>query len=310
MSDDKSGILTSRGPTPTRRRERVVPRGAVAILVLAASCRGTRSDIEVHGAATTPPSRSEVTNATADAPAYQPVGKVIPAEGRCFCPISASLKLEEEAPRLHSSSLISNRIPRPRLESTFSTGCYASIASTPTRPGIRPPAYRVPTERLSCGADQPPEALAPFVPTPSKIVHAMLSLAQVRPEDTVYDLGSGDGRVLFMAERDFGAAAVGVEIDAALAESCTEQIRRLGLSARIRVIHGDLLETDLTPASVVTVYLSPLASRKLEPRLESMLRPGARVVAHDYPFPAWVEVDRRRLWDDRGHEHTIYLYQR
>jgi len=149
-------------------------------------------------------------------------------------------------------------------------------------------------------------SLAPYVVSPQEIVDRMLELAELKPGQKLYDLGSGDGRILITAVVRFKAKAVGIEISDQLVDSTNARIRRLGLDADAQVIHGDFLNTDLSPADVVTLYLATDANELLRPNLEKYLKKGARVVSHDYPMPGWKPklVDK----DPERHGHTIYLY--
>jgi len=135
----------------------------------------------------------------------------------------------------------------------------------------------------------------------------MLELADVKPGETVYDLGSGDGRVLITAVQKFRAKAVGVEIAEALVRQATDRIAKLGLQNEARVIQGDLMQVDLTPADVVTFYLMTESNGLLRPRLEKLLKPGARVVSYEYAVPGWKpkQVDRA---DNDSHAHSIFVY--
>ncbi|HEX9747008.1 MAG TPA: methyltransferase domain-containing protein, partial [Methylomirabilota bacterium] len=119
----------------------------------------------------------------------------------------------------------------------------------------------------------------PDVRTPLVVVNEMLTLAGVTARDVVYDLGSGDGRILIAAARDRGARGVGLEIDPTLVALSIERARRLGLADRLSFRQQDLFEADLTPATVVTLYLSRDLNRRLRPKLLSELRPGARIVS-------------------------------
>jgi len=150
-------------------------------------------------------------------------------------------------------------------------------------------------------------SLAPYVVSPQEIVDRMLELADLKPGETLYDLGSGDGRILITAVVRFKAKAVGVEISDDLVASTNERIRRLGLDNDARVIHGNFLDTDLSPADVVTLYLATDANELLRPNLEKYLKNGARVVSHDYRVPGWKPklVDK----DPLSHGHIIYLYE-
>lgn len=154
----------------------------------------------------------------------------------------------------------------------------------------------------------PGEFLAPFVPSPEALVDRMLDVAGVGPGDTVYDLGAGDGRIVVAAAQRFGARAVGVELDDARFALASARIRDLGLEPRARIIHGDLRAIDLRPATVVTLYQLPSVNEMLRPALERQLRPGARVVALDFPVSGWeaARVLTGRLAD--GSQHAIYLY--
>jgi predicted RNA methylase len=148
--------------------------------------------------------------------------------------------------------------------------------------------------------------LAPYVVSPSRVVEMMLDLAKVKPGDTVYDLGSGDGRIL-IAAAERHAQAVGIEINPKLVAAATEDIARAGLSDRAKVVQGDVLGTDFSAATVVTVYMDTSSNAKLRPQLEKYLKPGARVVSHDYEIPGWKPVQVVRT--DEKKPHTIYLYE-
>jgi len=138
-----------------------------------------------------------------------------------------------------------------------------------------------------------------FIPTPHEIVSAMLRLAHVGPGDVVYDLGSGDGRIVIAAVKEFGAArGVGIELDATRIREANESARRAGIAGRVEFRREDLFETDLRPATVVTLYLSPTINAKLRPKFVTELRPGARVVSHVFETPGW-EPDDRIVVNDR-----------
>ncbi len=127
----------------------------------------------------------------------------------------------------------------------------------------------------------------PYVPSTQSNVDEMLRLAQVRPNDVVYDLGSGDGRVVISAARDWGARGVGVELDPKLVAESRELAKRDGVADRAVFHEGDVLKAPIADATVVTMYLlTPLVNR-LQPRLLAELKPGTRIVAHDYGFADW-----------------------
>jgi SAM-dependent methyltransferase len=131
------------------------------------------------------------------------------------------------------------------------------------------------------------EIPTPYVPSTQSNVDEMLRLASVRPDDIVYDLGSGDGRIVVAAARDWGARGVGIEIDPKLVAESRELARREGVANRATFREGDVLKADVRDATVVTMYLlTPLVNR-LRPKLLAELKPGTRIVAHDYPFADW-----------------------
>lgn len=148
--------------------------------------------------------------------------------------------------------------------------------------------------------------LAPYVVSPSRVVDLMLDLAKVKAGDTVYDLGSGDGRIL-IAAAERRAQAIGIEINPKLVASATEQIARAGLSERAKVIQGDVMATDFSTATVITLYMDTGSNAKLRPQLEKYLKPGSRVVSHDYEIPGWKPVTVAKT--DEKQPHTIYLYE-
>jgi SAM-dependent methyltransferase len=125
-----------------------------------------------------------------------------------------------------------------------------------------------------------------FVPTPEKVVDAMLKLADVKPGDMVYDLGSGDGRIVIAAAR-LGAQGVGIELDPALVAEATRKAQKAGLADRARFIEGDIFKTDVTPATVVTLYLLSSINERLQPKLLRELRPGSRIVSHRFGMRDW-----------------------
>jgi SAM-dependent methyltransferase len=155
-----------------------------------------------------------------------------------------------------------------------------------------------------------PQSVAPFVPTPTNIVRRMLKLAEVGPDDVVYDLGCGDGRILFMAIEEFEAKrAVGYDINPTMAEPLQNKIENSGLGDRIEVINANFFEADLSPASVVTMYLTTSGNSKLRPKLEEELRVGARIVSHDFPVHNWTTEKSSEPPHYTVGSHKIYLYR-
>jgi len=128
---------------------------------------------------------------------------------------------------------------------------------------------------------------APYVPTTRSVVREMLRVAGVSEEDVVYDLGSGDGRIPIMAAEEFGARGVGIEIDPDLVEKARSKAKMAGVADRVEFRRGDLFETDLSEATVVTLYLWPEINVKLRPKLLRQLDPGDRIVSHDFRMGDW-----------------------
>jgi len=158
-------------------------------------------------------------------------------------------------------------------------------------------------------AKRDPSSLAPYVASPEMIVEAMLRMAGVRPDDVVYDLGSGDGRIVIMAAQMFGARGVGFELDADLVRLSTENARRAGVAHLVDFRQQDVLTVDLSPATVVTLYLGQEANLKLRPAIQTQLRNGARVVSHDFDMADWRPESVRQLVDESGMVRTLYAWR-
>lgn len=158
---------------------------------------------------------------------------------------------------------------------------------------------------------QDPEKLAPYYPTPETVVVKMLELGGLKSGEKMFDLGSGDGRIVIAAARKFHARAVGVELDKDLCRQSLELIRKLGLENAAQIVNGDILKQDYSSADLVTVYLLPKSNDKVQPLLERQLKKGARVVAHDFEFRTWTPVKVEDIEDDgEGRSHTLFLYRR
>jgi ubiquinone/menaquinone biosynthesis C-methylase UbiE len=165
------------------------------------------------------------------------------------------------------------------------------------------------------GGQPSPLLVAPFVSTPMSVVDEMLKLAGVGPGDVVVDLGSGDGRLVLTAVTKFGArSGFGVDIDPTLVDYANRKAQEAGVTARVQFFVRDLFVTDVRDATVVTVYLLPIAMNRLEEKLLADLAPGTRVVSHDYPFRGWraervVTLDVPEKNDYTGRRSTsLYLY--
>ena len=137
-----------------------------------------------------------------------------------------------------------------------------------------------------------------FVPTPEEVVEAMLRLAEVDKNDVVYDLGSGDGRIPITAARRFGARAVGIDLDPKLVAQATRSAQEAGVGDRVRFIEGDIFEADISAATVVTLYLLTSINERLRPKLLKDLRPGTRIVSHQFRMGDW-QPDREIVVDYR-----------
>jgi SAM-dependent methyltransferase len=157
---------------------------------------------------------------------------------------------------------------------------------------------------------------APYVPTPSAIVDRMLTLAKVGPGDYVIDLGSGDGRLVITSVEKYKAkGGMGVDIDPKLVKLSNENAAKAGVADRVKFVEGDLFKTDTSEATVVTLYLVPGMLGRVEDKLGRELKPGTRVVSHDYPLPSWKHVDVVSFESDEkipisGTKRTVLLLYR
>lgn len=143
-----------------------------------------------------------------------------------------------------------------------------------------------------------------YVPTPQEVVDAMLQLAHVTPNDVVYDLGSGDGRIPITAAQKYGAKGVGIDIDPRRIEEARENAKLANVTDKVTFLNQDLFESNISDATVVTLYLLPSLNEKLMPKLKKELKPGTRVVSHAFSMGAW-EPDEKREIGGR----TIYLWR-
>ena len=141
----------------------------------------------------------------------------------------------------------------------------------------------------------------PYVPTPQKLVDAMLAAAEVKPGDVLLDLGSGDGRIVLTAAKRYGIQAIGIEIVPELVQESEKTARQMGLTGKAQFIQGDLFGQDLRQASIVTVFLSPGVNLRLRPKLLRELKPGTRVISHTFDMGSWapgktIQVDDRQVY--------------
>jgi SAM-dependent methyltransferase len=141
----------------------------------------------------------------------------------------------------------------------------------------------------------------PYVPTPENVVAEMLKLADVKSADMLFDLGSGDGRIVVTAAKKYGARGVGIDINPERIAEARENARKAGVTDRVSFRQEDLFQTDFRRATVVTLYLLPSVNLKLRPKLLQDLRPGTRIVSHDFDMGDWkpekvVEMDGHKIY--------------
>jgi cyclopropane fatty-acyl-phospholipid synthase-like methyltransferase len=155
----------------------------------------------------------------------------------------------------------------------------------------------------------------PFVPTPIEVVDRMLELVEVNKNDVVYDLGSGDGRIVIRAAKKYGARGVGIEMDKALVEQARRAAEADGVGHLVEFRSEDALKADLSPATVVTLYMLPWFNEVMKPNFKKYLKPGSRIVAHDFAIEGWEPTKMEKLPRiERGpggytHQHVIFLWR-
>jgi len=154
--------------------------------------------------------------------------------------------------------------------------------------------------------------LAPYVPTPAAVVDLMLEMAALSRTDVLYDIGSGDGRIVVAAAQKYGARAVGIDLDRELVAASIAAAAEAGVTGRVRFLRMDATKADLSEATVVTMYLLPESNALLRRQLQLQLRPGTRVVCHNYRIAGWEGREKRHeaLRDEAGENHDVYLYVR
>ena len=154
-----------------------------------------------------------------------------------------------------------------------------------------------------------PQKLAPYVQTPQDVVERMLQIAQVGRNDVVYDLGCGDGRLVITAARKYGARGVGVDFDLNRVRESQANAEKAGVEALVEFRQQDALTVDVSPATVVTLYLLTSSNLKLRPILTKALRPGARIVSHQFGMGDWQPETQETLTEADGSLHIIYLWK-
>jgi SAM-dependent methyltransferase len=157
--------------------------------------------------------------------------------------------------------------------------------------------------------DAAPGKLAPYVQTPQNVVDRMLQMAQVGRDDVVYDLGCGDGRLVITAAKQYGARGVGVDFDLNRVKDSQVNARNAGVEALVEFRQQDALTVDVSPATVVTLYLLTSSNLRLRPILTRTLRPGARIVSHQFGMGDWQPQMQETLTAPDGSAHTLYLWK-
>ena len=152
-------------------------------------------------------------------------------------------------------------------------------------------------------------SLAPYVPTPQDVVDRMLTLAGVTEEDTIYDLGCGDGRIVITAASRFGARGVGIDFDPQRIAESNANAARANVEHLVKFIEQNAMQVDVSDATVVTLYLLSSSNEKLRPILTRQLRPGARIVSHAFSMGNWTADTIDRFEDARGNTRTLYLWR-
>jgi SAM-dependent methyltransferase len=151
--------------------------------------------------------------------------------------------------------------------------------------------------------------IVPYVPTPQDVVEKMLELAEVKKGDVVYDLGSGDGRIVVTAAKKYGVKAIGFEIDPERIRESHENIRKAGVGHLVEIRQQDIRTVDLSAASVLTMYLLPEVNLMLRPNIWSQMKAGSRVVSHDFDMGDWKPLKTVELKDSSTWGHTLYLWR-
>ena len=159
----------------------------------------------------------------------------------------------------------------------------------------------------ACAQPLPKKPDVEYVPTPYHVVAEMLQLVEVKPTDVVYDLGCGDGRVVITAAEHYGARGVGIDIDPDRITESRANARQVGVVDRVKFLQQDLFETDIREASIVALYLLPQLNRQLRPKLLSDLRPGTRIVSHDFDMGDW-HPDKVIYVPGSTYEHTVFYW--
>ena len=202
--------------------------------------------------------------------------------------------------RLNTTRLLAAVIAASLAPAALS-GCSSNI-QTGRAPATPQPPANVANVKLT---EDPLDV--PYVPTPNVVVARMLEVAKVNSNDLLYDLGSGDGRIVVTAAWKYGARGVGYDLNPKRIEESNENARKAGVTDRVRFVKQDLFEADLSGATVVTLYLLPDVNLKLRPKLLKDLAPGTRVVSHNYGMGDWEPISVDEI-DVDGTKHFVYYW--
>jgi precorrin-6B methylase 2 len=156
--------------------------------------------------------------------------------------------------------------------------------------------------------DDEGKKIVPYVPTPQEVVDRMLELAQVKKGDVVYDLGSGDGRIVVTAAKKYGVKAIGFEIDPERIKESAENIKKAGVGNLVEIRQQDIRTVDLSQATVLTMYLLPEVNLMIRPNIWKQMKPGSRVVSHDFDMGDWKPLKTEHIKDSSSWDHTLYLW--
>jgi tRNA G37 N-methylase Trm5 len=150
--------------------------------------------------------------------------------------------------------------------------------------------------------------IVPYVPTPQEVVDRMLELAQVKKGDVVYDLGSGDGRIVVTAAKKYGVRAIGFEIDPERIKESHANIKKAGVEKLVEIRQQDIRTVDLSGATVLTMYLLPEVNLMIRPNIWKQMKPGSRIVSHDFDMGDWKPLKTENFKDGSSWDHTLYLW--
>jgi 16S rRNA G966 N2-methylase RsmD len=178
------------------------------------------------------------------------------------------------------------------INNTHSKNPITSVISSPT------PLITTATRQLD----------VPYVPTPEKIVDEMLQMAEVKDSDVLYDLGSGDGRILITAAKRFGTRGVGIDLNPQRIKESNENAQKTKVTEKVKFIEGDLFEQDFSEATVLTLYLLPEVNLKLRSKILQM-KPGTRIVSHNYDMGDWAPEKTKVVETEDGTNHYIYFWR-